>query len=234
MPDAARDEVMRTFYRVRQTLGYLGLFLPFLLILGGIASLGRVEPAISDYYHTLLRDVFVGIMSAIGLFLICYKGYQREGDDRVSDDFVTTIAGVAALGVALFPNQGQVPQTEALPQLLFGAYGSTVCHFLSAITFLGCLSYICLFKFTRTAKPFRRRIYRVCGITIILATILTIAASYFKVNGPAGPQQLVRDLQLVTWFETLGIWAFSLSWLIKGRVDESLARAIKKGAQPEV
>lgn len=68
------------------------------------------------------------------------------------------IAGIAALGMAISPNQGAVPQTEALPQLLSGAKGSTICHFIPAIAFPGCLSYICLVKFTRTAEPFRRRI----------------------------------------------------------------------------
>jgi hypothetical protein len=33
---------------------------------------------------------------------------------------------------------------------------------------------------------------------------------------------MVNDWLLVLWFEAIGIWAFSIAWLVKGQVDRSL------------
>ena len=225
----ARQEIVKSYYRMRQTLGYLGLMLPFTLILGGLVSAGDIEPSISDYYHTILRDIFVGIMMAIGIFLICYTGYRRAGHERVSDDWVTTMAGVFALGVALFPNEvparGQM--VDAVPQLVLGIQVTAYLHYGSALLFLSCLAYISLFKFARSANPTRRRIYLTCGVVIVLSLIATVAASYFRVLGSDAARAVVNDYRLVLWFEAIGIWAFSVSWLTKGRVDHSIITALQ-------
>ena len=227
MQDIEREELLRSFYRVRQALGLLGLMLPVLLILGGAMSLGGVEPSISDYYHTILRDIFVGTMSAIGLFLIAYPGHRRRVGERMSDDFVTTIAGVAAFGVAFFPNEGRFdPEAgetiSALTQAVLGNRAAALAHYASATVFLLALAYICLVKFARTARPMRRRVYRVCGWTILAATVGVVIASVFKIAGPDGPQAVVIRFQIVLWLEVAAVWAFSIAWLTKGRADLTL------------
>lgn len=228
----ARREIVKSYYRMRQTLGYLGMVLPLTLILGGLVSAGDIEPSISDYYHTILRDVFVGIMTAIGIFLICYTGYRRAGTERVSDDWVTTMAGVFALGVALFPNE--VPargrMVDAVPQLVLGVRAAAYLHYASALLFLSCLAYISLFKFARSANPTRRRIYLACGVVIVLAIIGTVIASYYRIQGSEEARAIVNDYRLVLWFEAIGIWAFSVSWLTKGRVDHSIIKALQSDA----
>ncbi len=223
-----RDEIVRNFYRIRQALGLLGLTLPFLLILGGLLSLGKVEPSISDYYHTILRDVFVGVMFAIAIFLICYTGHRR-GEEKISDDWVTTVAGVAALGVAVFPNEGRIAgdTLASVTQSVLGRHGAAIAHYTSAVVFLSAVGYMAFFRFARTAKPTRRRIYRACGALIWVATVLVIVASWFKVKGPAVPQAIVNDWLLVLWFEALGVWAFSIAWLVKGQVDKSLLETLR-------
>jgi len=52
--------------------------------------------SMSGSYYTHMRNVFVGSMCAIGVFLI---GYRRS---RV-DNWLSTFAGILALLVALFP-----------------------------------------------------------------------------------------------------------------------------------
>ena len=79
---AVRAEIVENFYRLRRILGYLGFLLPAVLILGDL-PLGGVTPSISDFYHTLLRDIYVGILTAIGIFLLCYTGFRPKGSDRV-------------------------------------------------------------------------------------------------------------------------------------------------------
>jgi hypothetical protein len=233
MRDMSRDEIITSYYRVRQALGYLGLSLPLVLILGGMVSLGGVEPSISDYYHTVLRDVFVGIMCAISIFLITYPGHRSRRGDWVSDDTVTTVAGVAGFGVAFFPNEGPaVEGVVSISQMMVGRDVAAFGHYFSAMIFLASLGYICLVKFARTARPFRRRIYRGCGWVILSMTVLVVVASVLKIWGWGPVRAVVVDNLLVLWFEAIAVWAFSLAWLTKGRADQSLARLVHPTVAP--
>lgn len=226
MDQPNRDEVVRSYYRIRKMLGWLGLALPVVLILGGWLSQQTVEPSISDYYHTLMRDAFVGTLTAIGLFLIAYPGHNPGRGEHVSDDLITTVAGIAAFGVAYFPNETRM-QANLLGSITQQALGyklAAAAHYSCAVLFLSSLAALCLRKFARTAKPLRRRIYRACGWTILAMTVLVVIASWFKIRGPEGPQRIVNDWMLVLWFEAVAIWAFALAWLVKGRVEERLTR----------
>jgi len=223
---AAREEIVDNFYRVRRALGILGLMLPLMLLVVGFAF-GTAEPSISDYYHTLMRDIYVGILTAIGVFLICYTGFRPDNKERFSDDLVTTIAGIAALVAAFVPNRGTLNSSlepEALAQHVFGVWLCDVTHHVAAGTFLLSMAYLCRYKFARTAKPARRRIYHSCFWVIIAATVLTIVAAGFRKIGAPAQQAFVIDYQLVFWFEAMGVWAFSLSWLVKGRADRAIIR----------
>ena len=93
-------------------------------------------------------------------------------------------------------------------------------HYVSAAIFLSCLAGMSLFLFTRSNKSpekrtpekrIRNRIYRVCGVIMILA-ILGILAGVFGWI----PDDAFDKYQLVFWFETIAIEAFGLSWLVKG------------------
>jgi hypothetical protein len=226
MPDPNRDDVVRAYYRIRRAVGWLGLALPLVLVVGGLASQRAVEPSISDYYHTLMRDAFVGVLTAIGLFLIAYPGHARQGSERLSDDVITTIAGLAAFGVAYFPNEVRTNANllGSITQQALGAKVAAGAHYVSAIVFLSTLAAMCLGRFARTARPLRRRIYRACGWTIVATTAAVIVASWFKIRGPEAPQRLVNDTLMVLWFEVVAVWAFGLAWLVKGRVEERLTR----------
>lgn len=217
-----RDDVVRAYYRIRQMLGWLGLSLPLVLIVGGALSKGAVEPSISDYYHTLMRDAFVGVLTAIGLFLIAYPGHERAKGEHVSDDVITTVAGICAFGVAYFPNEVRTNANllGSITQQMLGYKLAAAAHYTCAIIFLSALASMCLRKFARTARPVRRRIYLACGWTIVAMTVAVIVASWFKIMGPEGPRHLVESTLLVLWFEAIAIWAFALAWLVKGRVEE--------------
>lgn len=223
-----RDDIVQSYYRVRQALGLLGLGLPVILILVGLMTRGAVEPSLSDYYHTVQRDIFVGTLTAISLFLLAYPGHKRREGEWLSDDLLTSAAGLAGLGVAFFPNENPAGQgVLASPaQVFFGHHAAAIGHYMSAIAFLALLATICLGRFARTAKPLRRRIYRACGWTILAMTAAVLVASWFKIKGPAGPQAFVTDWLVVLWLEALAIWAFALAWLVKGRADLALARRL--------
>ena len=95
--DGTRTLVV-SYLAVRRGIGMIGLFLP--IILGPIGWLVFDIPFqdnISSYYHTVLRDVFVGSMCGIGIFLFCYRGYDWI------ESWTANIGCVSAIGVALFP-----------------------------------------------------------------------------------------------------------------------------------
>ena len=88
-----------SFLALRRAVGWIGILLPLVLVLGTFLITGEraVLKTISLYYHTGMRDVFVGSICAIALFLFFYKGYDRW------DNWACNIAGFFALGIALFP-----------------------------------------------------------------------------------------------------------------------------------
>lgn len=235
MPDAASQrhtqDLVLSYHRVRTALGMLGLFLPLTLILGGLQTTGQIEPSISDFFHTKMRDVYVGTLSAIGIFLISYRGYRRRDDEVLSDNVLATLAGLAAFGLAFFPNAPGTNGAETVSQVVLGEKVAMGVHFVSGSLFFFCLALFCYLQFPKTANPTRRRIYLACGHVIILSLIGLIVGSYFKMNGSEALQRFVVDWRVVFWAEAVGVWAFSLSWLVKGKADLALARRRRAAGQ---
>ena len=72
------DPQLISYLMLRKTIGILGLAFPIALIIGSVAFFGcqEVQGSISAYYHTDMRNLFVGVLCAIGLFLFTYTGYD--------------------------------------------------------------------------------------------------------------------------------------------------------------
>ncbi|MDN4491037.1 hypothetical protein QQX13_09365 [Demequina sp. SYSU T00068] len=96
------EQVAREPWRAVETyrnLRMLLVALPLLLLLSSLALLvvyGSLEGSISEYYGTLLQDVFVGAMVATGVCLVAYKGNPLE-------DYALNVAGFYALMIAFVP-----------------------------------------------------------------------------------------------------------------------------------
>ena len=215
-------DVVLSFYRVRQALGWLGLALPVVLIGGTLAMGHPLPPTLSDFYYTPMRDVFVGFLVALGVFLLTYLGH-RQPQALVSDRNVSTVAGLGALGTALFPNDTLNPCLDAqIPAL--NILGSL--HFVSATAFLSMTAVFCLVLFRRSdrhdptpTKRWRNRVYLACGLVILAA--LTALAAYFLVVTPERRCE-IASLRPVLWLEVVTVLAFGLSWLVKGRGIQGL------------
>src|SRR5258705_7578897 len=68
---------LRSYLLMRTLIGFMGLTLPVLLILGDnlLADTGpgaSVRGSLSGYYYSGVRDFLVGSLVAIGIFLITY------------------------------------------------------------------------------------------------------------------------------------------------------------------
>lgn len=207
MPDKVENKhrLLITYLHLRQVIGLLAISLPFILLIGNLLLFNQsaIEPSISDYYYTEMRDVFVGILFAFGIFLFSYKGHEPK------DNIAGNLACAFAIGVALFPtSQGAGTLTGYI-------------HASSAALFFLTLSYFSLRLFTKTdanrapsaKKKLRNKIYRSCGYTILVAMGLVVI--YFVL--PSSAQNTLAPYKPIFFLETLMIFAFGISWFTKGR-----------------
>ncbi|MFH7017009.1 hypothetical protein [Flavobacterium sp. FlaQc-47] len=205
-----------TYRRIRRAIGYLGISLPILLVGLSWISLFKtaVQPSISDYYYTNLREIFTGTLSAVGLFLICYKGHGNHSIWK-NDNLLTNIAGIMALGVALFPTNPDDFKAKIYTLIPYSAKWLGWLHYgFAALLFLiFALLAINVFTIgqeneTRTPKSIlnENNIYRFCGYSIIVFIIMVPIAETFD---------LFNYSTLV--LEALSLFAFGIAWLIKGR-----------------
>ncbi len=87
-----------SYKNLRILIGILGMLLPAVCYFGGrLFACLPLQPSISFYYHTNVRDAFVGLLVAVAMFMVTYKGYENI------DNIVSHIIGLAALGIAIFP-----------------------------------------------------------------------------------------------------------------------------------
>ena len=197
-PPDTRQPVIVSYLTLRRVVGVLGVSLPVVLALWGFSLLGgfRILLSISDYYALRTRDVFVGTLFTIAWFLFTYRGYDRR------DDVAGNWACLFAIGTALFPNTGTRFERAA--------------HFASASLLFLVLAYFSLFLFTKTSgtptrmKRARNEVYRLCGV-LMLACIGLIGV--YKLGLDESPLQ---HLKPVFWLESLALWAFGVSWFVKG------------------
>lgn len=189
-----------SYLALRKAVGWTGILLPFVLLLGNTLLFGGNPnlSSISIYYHTPMRDIFVGGLSAVALFLFFYSGYNKW------DNILGNFAGFFALMVAWFP----------VSESGNGRIVNTV-HLIAAALFLVCLAIFSLFLFTRgephpTPQKLRRNIiYRICGIIICIC--LLVLFIYFLI-----PDKNHSSSPFVFWTETIALAAFGISWLTKG------------------
>jgi len=93
-----------TYRRIRSAIGILGISLPIVLLILPLFPFFKtsIQESISHYYYTNLRELFTGVLCAVGLFLIRYKGHKNPIFWK-NDSLLTNIAGCMAFGIALFP-----------------------------------------------------------------------------------------------------------------------------------
>lgn len=208
-----KNRLVVSYLAIRRLIGFLGLLLPEVLITGSVltADCTGVQDSISHYYYTAMSDVFVGFLFAIAAFLIAYKGYNN---DRIA----TNLAGVFALGVAIFPTNMDGDATCAIHTLADNDLRKYI-HYTSAALLFLVLAYISLFLFTKSDGPktkqkkIRNSLYVVCGI-VILFSIAVIAMGHFIPFF----ENYFNKYKLTFWFESLALTAFGLSWIIKGEL----------------
>ena len=202
---ASNNSLVLSYLGLRKAIGIIGIALPFVLVFGEIVLDGSgIQSSISSYYYTVMRDVFVGGICAIGVFLLSYRGYERI--DRIAGK----IACIFALGTALLPTS---PDTAATATQLF--IGKL--HLLSAVCFFLTLAFFALILFRKTGpgrptlqKQRRNIVYTGCGIAILACILLIIVVKLLPQDSS------VFSLAPVFWLEASAIVSFGISWFVKG------------------
>ena len=209
-PNKQQNPLLISFLTLRRCIGFLGILLPAILLLGTLilADCENIQDSISHYYFTIMGDVFVGILSAVALFLILYKGYDKL------DNIATNCAGVFAIGIALFPTTENKDIECAL--FKFDNHLVHTIHYIFAALFFittACISY---FLFTKTSglptnkKKERNNVYRACGVVIIIAVI-----AIFIIH-QAELMDKFPNFKPVFFLEWIALIAFGISWIVKG------------------
>jgi hypothetical protein len=204
---------VRSFLILRVAVGGLGIALSFVLVLvDGVWFNGSPYPrnSISAYYYSGMRDVLVGTVSAIGVFLVAYKAAERNLDNTLSN-----LAGIAAVPIALFPPHLPAGR-EPLPiQDQLGADVCAAVHLVTAAIFLIALAILSVFFGIREGKrpphgkrspTFWRMYHWACAGTIAVALLWMGFTQVLHI----GPRTALL------FGEAVALVAFGASWLLKG------------------
>ena len=225
--DTDRLTYVKSFLVLRLLVGVVGVSLPFVLVFGDRALPGSqgLRGSLSGYYHSGMRDVFVGSLYAVAIFLVTYMAFYY-----VWDNILSIVAGIAALGVALFPTAGGDPLTPL--QRMWGEPVVSRVHFVCAVAFilsLAAISFLFGYREGRKAGSTRnqqkrwRGLHWLCGVAIVVAVVAVAAAKGFGWFGD----------HAVFYGEAVAVLAFGVSWLTKGAEWTILLRPQPTPPAPE-
>jgi len=238
------NDLVIDYLYLRKTVGWIGTLLPVVLIAGNVLFFSTDLPdSMSSYYYTHMRDFFVGTLCAMGVFLVAYAGYDEW------DRWITNIAGVGAIGVALCATKPTVCAANArscTPPAVRSMSSAqnivgTVHLVFAAFAFLALGVMAVRFaklpvtgdeprptgvagwlrealglrqhgqRDTRVGAERRRAvIFRSCGIAIVACVVLGVASNFL-------PQSVKNDVPVLFVVEALAVFAFGVSWFVKGQ-----------------
>jgi hypothetical protein len=207
-----------TYRNLRAIIGFVGLTLPVVLLLTGLID-GHLESSISTYYYTKVGNVFTGALCVIGIFLVAYRLRSWA-----LDSVATTLAGIAALGVAFFH---AAPTNATLNQLRLANVHLSCAAALFIL--LGAISLIIfphdLSDEQKKGEPWRVPCYRGLGTLIWLSIILMPT-----LNALAG--SFYDNHHVFFILETICVMAFAVSFILKGHGQPTDPRLDAKAGEP--
>ena len=208
-----------SYFAERRAAGIIGILLPPIVVFYDRIRMSCVPTSISASYHTDARNLFVGSLCAIGVFLICSIGYKE-------DKWWSILAGCLAVIVAFCPTDVDSRCRVDGPS---DPSWTPVVHGVAACALFLVLTYFCLVLFTRSSanvpgarrrflkglpRPKQRRnlVYIACGC-VMLAAIIAFAGFRLAKTLWGHPE----PAYLVLVVEWVCLWAFGGAWLIKGQ-----------------
>jgi hypothetical protein len=198
----------RSFITQRRGMALLAALFPVAFLFSSfVLHRTAFQASISAYYWTLdpERNIFVGVLCAVAVFLILYRGYSWR-EDRILD-----LAGSSAAGIAFFP----------IDRVGGCAASGLSAHGVFAVVFFACIAYVCVFMSENSLRQIQdavrrakfRAAYRWCSGVMIASIVVAIASRFL----PSGLVQTLCEHGAVFWLEAAAIWAFSAFWYLKTR-----------------
>lgn len=231
-----------SYLTMSKTIGWLGILLPFILILGNLffnklnllnnkylvsdgsqvyVPSSSLKASISHYYYTSVGPLFIGAMFAVALFLFAYKGYEkRKNEFGFSDNFMTNFAAICAVGLVIFPTSANEFKDNVLIFLSSPIVGGI--HLIFAFLFFITLAFMSIINFRRTheinvyGKQKEHKIYKISGITMLVCLVFIVIYGIFFEHLKI---EWLRRLKPIFTLETIALIAFGISWLTKGKVE---------------
>lgn len=207
------EQFSLSYMSLRQAIGWTGLLMPITVKVGAFLFQGiTTTGSISAYYYTGMRDVLVLTLVLVGALLACYRTPAKQ------DTWIGTIAGLAAIGIALFPTDlefavqilARYPETEGGKcYVIRGLLGY---HFIFVSIFFALAFYLVYFRFSAFTplnptkkKLLRNKIYKICGLAMLLS-FAAIGLLAWRNNGDS-----------IFWPEAVAVVSFAIAWLAKGQ-----------------
>ncbi len=199
-----QTHMLGTYHNLRIGIGVIGIGLPVVIGLGGAIADGEpLRQSMSAYYYSpAMRDVFVGVLIAIGACLYLYKGFSSKENRALN------LAGVMVVGVALFPTS---PPGDKEGSFL------TV-HSALAVLFFACIAYVAIFRASDTLRLIRdkdravrlRNTYRALGIGMLVSPLIAVGVAFAL-------QPSREERSVVFFLEGAAVLMFGIFWLVKSR-----------------
>lgn len=242
----ATNELVINYLTLRRIIGWLGVSLPVVVYIGNwliftnrtpscLWPSSNVPYSLSGYYYTHTRGLFTGTFWALGVFLVAYNGYDWR------DKLTSNLAGLAAIGIALFPtkppaNLQAAPGNPCSPRIpvLYKASPDqsliTLGHMISLVVLLSSL-FVMALLFRRSSDAAqemmtdREKRQKKRNNAFYLGSAIGIAAGGAGaiVQGFFSPS-LQAQTPWLFWFEFVAIIAFGVAWFVKGEAQRPLAK----------
>jgi len=223
--------IVENYRKLRTRMGVITLAFPVIVIaMGAYWGIG-VQPTLSDYYFAgqppgtridifPVRLWFCGILFAVGVFLFKYRGFSKNEDRWLS------LAGIFALGVAVFPMSLEGKSDWNLFDKVGMPWLSL--HGVCAVLAFACIA-IVIFWYSdstlsqlKTSNPTAHKSLKVAYFAIGAYMALAIGASVLLhyLNEKQG--------SYILFAEWSGIWAFAAYWFVKNWELRLVAEKLKK------
>jgi hypothetical protein len=197
----------RMYLRIRNLCGLLGIILPWLALF----SAGIAQHPSSEWWWSISATYYqspalVGVLVPACLVLMSYIGYD------LTDNLLTTAAGVLGLGIVLFPCKvNWIPDGTPVGFFQVPVETSNIVHLVCAALFFIVIACNSIFQFTRSGatmterKKLRNNIYRFCGYGMIATEIAFVVARWLGAPG-----------YTIMIIEIILLHLFGFAWLVKG------------------
>jgi len=215
-PEDLRKNILSTYFTLRIGIVILSAALPLgLYAYSWYVDHGLVETSMSAFYGAhegTMRNYFVGVLCAVGAFLILYQGFSPL------EDWLLNCAGACAVLTAITPCNCWCDAVVA----------PSTWHKVFAIAFFGSMVSVVWFcaEDTITILPTEalqkkfKRTYRGIALGLAASPIAAVTVSYLL-------QNYVSHTFYVEWF---GVWVFSFYWFTKSaefRITSAEKRALR-------